>query len=58
MDYLLKKLRFREEKPKFIDSNPDSQMATGLKEGLIECAGTEKVLSFSSIFKFLRWPLT
>lgn len=44
MDYLLKKLRFREEKPKFIDSNPDSQMATGLKEGLIECAGTEKVL--------------
>jgi ATP-dependent RNA helicase DDX24/MAK5 len=58
MDYLLKKLRFREEKPKFIDSNPDSQMATGLKEGLIECAGTEKVLSFSSVSKFLHWPLT
>jgi len=44
MEYLLKKLRFREEKPKFIDMNPESQMATGLKEGLIECAGTEKVI--------------
>lgn len=43
MDFLLKKLKFREEKPKFIDANPNSQMATGLKEGLIECAGIEKV---------------
>ena len=43
MAYLLKKLRFREPKPKFIDVNPVSQMAEGLKEGLIECAGTEKV---------------
>jgi ATP-dependent RNA helicase DDX24/MAK5 len=52
MDYLLKKLRFREEKPKFIDSNPNSQMASGLKEGLIECAGTEKVLSSSQSNSF------
>ncbi|KAF1974850.1 P-loop containing nucleoside triphosphate hydrolase protein, partial [Bimuria novae-zelandiae CBS 107.79] len=44
MEYLLKKLNFREEKPKFIDANPTSQMASGLKEGLIECAGTEKDL--------------
>ncbi|OCL13826.1 DEAD-domain-containing protein [Glonium stellatum] len=44
MEYLLKKLRFKEEKPKFIDVNPVSQMASGLKEGLIECAGTEKDL--------------
>ena len=43
MEYLLKKLNFREEKPKFIDVNPISQMAAGLKEGLVECAGTEKV---------------
>jgi ATP-dependent RNA helicase DDX24/MAK5 len=43
MEYLLKKLHFREEKPKFIDVNPDSQMASRLKEGLVECAGTEKV---------------
>lgn len=43
MEYLLRKLNFREEKPKFIDVNPISQMATGLKEGLVECAGTEKV---------------
>ncbi|KAE9972079.1 hypothetical protein EG328_003945 [Venturia inaequalis] len=44
VEFLLKKLNFREEKPKFIDANPNSQMATGLKEGLIECAGTEKDL--------------
>jgi ATP-dependent RNA helicase DDX24/MAK5 len=47
MEYLLKKLNFREEQPKFIDVNPISQMASGLKEGLVECAGTEKVSSSS-----------
>lgn len=44
MEYLLSKLKFRDEKPKFIDVNPISQMASGLKEGLVECAGTEKDL--------------
>jgi ATP-dependent RNA helicase DDX24/MAK5 len=43
MEYLLKKLNFREERPKFIDANPVSQMAEGLKEGIVECAATEKV---------------
>ena len=43
MEYLLKKLNFREEKPQFIDVNPISQMALGLKEGIMECAGTDKV---------------
>lgn len=43
MEYLLKKLNFREEKPKFIDVSPVSQMATGLKEGLVECGAMEKV---------------
>ncbi len=43
MEYLLKKLRFQEEKPKFVDVNPVDQMAARLKEGLVECAGTEKV---------------
>lgn len=43
MEYLLKKLNFREDKPKFIDANPVSQMADGLREGMVECAGTEKV---------------
>ncbi len=43
MEYLLEKLNFREEKPKFIDVNPVSQMAAGLKEGLIECGAMEKV---------------
>ncbi|KAL5386192.1 ATP-dependent RNA helicase [Paraphaeosphaeria sporulosa] len=52
MEYLLKKLNFREEKPKFIDANPTSQMATGLKEGLIECAGTEKDLFLYSLLLY------
>ena len=43
MEYLLKKLNFREQKPKFIDVNPVSQMASGLKEGIVECAALEKV---------------
>ena len=43
MEYLLKKLNFREEKPQFIDVNPISQMALNLKEGIVECAGTDKV---------------
>ena len=43
MDYLLKKLNFREDKPKFINVNPISQMASGLKEGIVECAAAEKV---------------
>ncbi|KAI1171033.1 ATP-dependent RNA helicase MAK5 [Nemania sp. FL0916] len=44
MEYLLKKLNFREESPKFIDVNPVSQMAEGLKEGLVECGAMEKDL--------------
>jgi ATP-dependent RNA helicase DDX24/MAK5 len=52
MDYLLKKLNFRDEKPKFIDANPESQMAKRLKEGLIECAGTEKDLYLYSLLLF------
>lgn len=43
MEYLMKKLNFREEKPKFVDVNPISQMASTLKEGIVECAGLEKV---------------
>lgn len=43
MEYLLQKLNFREEKPKFIDVNPVSQMAEGLKEGIVECPAMEKV---------------
>ncbi|POS86616.1 hypothetical protein EPUL_000592, partial [Erysiphe pulchra] len=42
MEYLMNKLKFREENPKFIDVNPVSQMAENLKEGIVECKGTEK----------------
>ncbi|KAL1986565.1 hypothetical protein VTN96DRAFT_6143 [Rasamsonia emersonii] len=44
MEYLLEKLNFREERPKFIDINPVSQMAEGLKEGIVQCAAMEKDL--------------
>jgi len=43
MEYLLKRLHFREEKPKFVDVNPVAQMAAGLREGLVECGAMEKV---------------
>ncbi|KAK4219862.1 ATP-dependent RNA helicase mak-5 [Rhypophila decipiens] len=44
LEYLLQKLNFREERPKFIDTNPVSQMAENLKEGLILCGEMEKDL--------------
>lgn len=44
LEYLLSKLNFREETPKFVDVNPVQQLASGLREGLIECSGTEKDL--------------
>ncbi len=43
IEYLLQRLNFREEQPKYIDVNPVSQMAERLKEGLVECAAMEKV---------------
>ncbi|KAF9697925.1 hypothetical protein EKO04_004406 [Ascochyta lentis] len=52
MEYLLKKLNFREEQPRFIDANPESQMASRLREGLIECAGPEKDLYLYSLLLF------
>ena len=48
MEYLLEKLNFREEKPKFIDINPIFQMAEHLKEGIVECAGLEKVMNLKN----------
>jgi hypothetical protein len=53
MEYLLKKLNFREDKPKFVDVNPISQMADKLKEGMVECTGTEKVWQVMSSEKYL-----
>lgn len=41
--YLLKKLNFREESPKFVDANPEGQLAERLREGIIECGAMEKV---------------
>ncbi|KAK0617281.1 P-loop containing nucleoside triphosphate hydrolase protein [Immersiella caudata] len=49
LEYLLKKLSFREEQPKFIDANPISQMAENLKEGLILCGDMEKDLYLYSV---------
>lgn len=44
MEYLLSKLNFREDDPQFIDVNPVHQMASGLKEGVVQCGDTEKDL--------------
>jgi ATP-dependent RNA helicase DDX24/MAK5 len=44
LEYLISKLNFREEKPKFIDVDPTSQLATGIKEALVECVALEKDL--------------
>ncbi|KAK4127275.1 DEAD-domain-containing protein [Parathielavia appendiculata] len=44
LEYLLRKLNFREPRPKFLDTNPVSQMAENLKEGLIQCGDSEKDL--------------
>ncbi|CEO60533.1 hypothetical protein PMG11_05158 [Penicillium brasilianum] len=52
MEYLLKKLNFREEKPKFIDVNPVQQMAVGLKEGIVECPAMEKDLYLYSLLLY------
>lgn len=52
MEYLLKKLNFREDQPRYIDANPESQMASKLREGLIECAGPEKDLYLYSLLLF------
>ncbi|KAH6842942.1 P-loop containing nucleoside triphosphate hydrolase protein [Chaetomium sp. MPI-CAGE-AT-0009] len=49
LEYLLKKLNFREERPKFVDTNPISQMAENLKEGLIQCGDLEKDLYLYSV---------
>ena len=55
LDYLLKKLKFQDQKPKFIDVNPISRMATGLKEGIVECAGTEKVMTVFKSCSYLSY---
>ncbi|KAI9818797.1 MAG: ATP-dependent RNA helicase [Pycnora praestabilis] len=52
MEYLLKKLKFREQRPKFVDVNSTSQLADRLKEGLVECAGTEKDLYLYSLLLY------
>ena len=49
MEYLLKKLSFREQKPTFVDSNPVSQMASSLQESIVECGGMQKDLYLYSL---------
>ena len=56
MEYLLEKLNFREERPIFIDVNPVSQMADGLREGIVECAAVEKVTQLMKYLISLAHP--
>ncbi|OQV10913.1 Helicase conserved domain-containing protein [Cladophialophora immunda] len=44
MEYLLRKLSFREQKPTFVDVNPSSQMAAALAESIVECPAMKKDL--------------
>ena len=53
MDYLLKKLTFREPRPKFIDVNPNIQMADNLTERILECAALEKVSCIGNLSQLL-----
>ena len=46
MEYLLRKINFK-DRPKFVDINPVSQMASNLKEYMVECAALEKVCHHS-----------
>ncbi|KAI9807593.1 MAG: hypothetical protein M1825_005533 [Sarcosagium campestre] len=54
MEYLLKKLNFREKHPKFVDVNPVSQMAERLDEALVECAALEKDLYLYGLLLYHR----
>jgi ATP-dependent RNA helicase DDX24/MAK5 len=44
LEHLLQKVNFQSQKPKFIDMNPNSQMAVNLQEALLECGAMEKDL--------------
>ncbi|TQS31649.1 hypothetical protein Golomagni_08060, partial [Golovinomyces magnicellulatus] len=48
MAYLMKCIKFRTQ-PVFFDANPVTQMAEGLREGLIECGAMEKDLYLYSV---------
>ncbi|KAF8469168.1 P-loop containing nucleoside triphosphate hydrolase protein [Kalaharituber pfeilii] len=54
MEYLLKKLRFREGMPKWVDVNPVSTIAEKIKEGIVECGALEKDLYL--YYLLLRYP--
>ncbi|KAI5793104.1 putative ATP dependent RNA helicase [Geopyxis carbonaria] len=54
MEYLLKKLKFGEDMPKFIDVNPIGQLAERLREGVVECGAMEKDLYL--YYMLLRYP--
>jgi ATP-dependent RNA helicase DDX24/MAK5 len=49
MEYLLKKLSFREQKPTFVDTNPIEQMAASLEESIVECGAMQKDLYLYSL---------
>jgi len=52
MEYLLSRLPFREAKPKFIDVDPVSQLAEGIKEAVVECGSLEKVWKSSLLREY------
>ena len=43
LEFLLHKLKFHEQSPRFVDANPDTAVTTQVHEGIIECLNLEKV---------------
>lgn len=43
IEFLLHKLKFREQPPRFVDANPDTAVTNQVHEGIIECANLDKV---------------
>jgi len=54
LEFLLHKLKFREQPPRYIDANPDTAVTTQVHEGIVECASLEKDLFL--YYFLLKYP--
>src|SRR5271169_2431024 len=54
LEFLLQKLKFREQPPRYVDANPDTAVTTQVHEGIVECASLEKDLFL--YYFLLKYP--
>ena len=54
MAHLLKRLRFRDARPRFVDVNPAAPMAATLREGIVECGALERDLHLYAVLLLHR----